>query len=432
MAHLTIKNIGPIKDIDIDLNRINVFLGPQSSGKSTIAKIISFCQWIQKDVVIRQGHEHIDTAYVKRNLMDYHNMSAYFNENSEFYYCGRCVNIKFSKGSVIVDKSGEFIDAKISKNAYIPSERNMIGVPYTLSMDMPNNYLRGFLSDWISVRDKFRKSDPVKIINLGVSYFFDENTSEDKILINDGATTIPLAQASSGLQSTTPLFVYMKYLTDWVYVHEENRSAQRVLMIREGSTRRVLTSRFSQDLIDKQKDQFESLVKSLMTIPVSEVSGNNEIDSILSSIKEIENRLQHPDFSNIVIEEPEQNLFPETQVQLVYSLLEMFNGERDNLTITTHSPFVIYAINNCMMGYLSGKNIALIEKIISFNPSSCINPADVSIWELRDGYLQAPDKPVNETIQDNRGLIRDNYFDRVMKKLMVDFKNLTSLGMSNL
>ncbi|MDE5935466.1 MAG: AAA family ATPase, partial [Muribaculaceae bacterium] len=78
MPHLCIKNIGPIKDLDIKLNKINVFLGPQSSGKSTIARIISFCQWLQKDVAVRQGVDHIDGAFVKANLFDYHNISSYF------------------------------------------------------------------------------------------------------------------------------------------------------------------------------------------------------------------------------------------------------------------------------------------------------------------------------------------------------------------
>lgn len=39
MAHLIIKNIGPINEVEFDLNKINIFMGPQSSGKSTIAKI---------------------------------------------------------------------------------------------------------------------------------------------------------------------------------------------------------------------------------------------------------------------------------------------------------------------------------------------------------------------------------------------------------
>ena len=42
MARLIIRNIGPIKDVDIELNKVNVFIGEQSSGKSTIAKFVSF------------------------------------------------------------------------------------------------------------------------------------------------------------------------------------------------------------------------------------------------------------------------------------------------------------------------------------------------------------------------------------------------------
>ena len=40
---LIIKNIGPIKDIELSISKVNIFMGQQSSGKSTIAKILSFC-----------------------------------------------------------------------------------------------------------------------------------------------------------------------------------------------------------------------------------------------------------------------------------------------------------------------------------------------------------------------------------------------------
>ena len=49
MARLLVKNIGPIKDVDIELKKVNVFMGPQGCGKSTLAKIISFCSWLEKD-----------------------------------------------------------------------------------------------------------------------------------------------------------------------------------------------------------------------------------------------------------------------------------------------------------------------------------------------------------------------------------------------
>lgn len=48
MPKLTIKNIGAIKLVEFEVNRINVFIGPQSSGKSTISKILCYCQWVEK------------------------------------------------------------------------------------------------------------------------------------------------------------------------------------------------------------------------------------------------------------------------------------------------------------------------------------------------------------------------------------------------
>lgn len=113
MAHLSIKNIGPVKDIDIDLNRINVFLGPQSSGKSTIAKVLSFCQWLQKDVAVRQSVDHIDKNFVEKNLIEYHNISSYLSAESEFHYRGRCVDLDFVDGELAVRVSGGYVNATV-------------------------------------------------------------------------------------------------------------------------------------------------------------------------------------------------------------------------------------------------------------------------------------------------------------------------------
>lgn len=50
MSNLVIKSVGPIKDVHIELRRFNVLIGEQSSGKSTIAKVLSTCMWIEKEV----------------------------------------------------------------------------------------------------------------------------------------------------------------------------------------------------------------------------------------------------------------------------------------------------------------------------------------------------------------------------------------------
>lgn len=42
MQTLKIKNFGPIKDVKMEINNIMIFIGPQASGKSTIAKNIFY------------------------------------------------------------------------------------------------------------------------------------------------------------------------------------------------------------------------------------------------------------------------------------------------------------------------------------------------------------------------------------------------------
>jgi hypothetical protein len=119
--------------------------------------------------------------------------------------------------------------------------------------------------------------------------------------------------------------------------------------------------------------------------------------------------------SQFIIEEPEQNLFPETQRDLVYYLLrKCINKNGNRLTLTTHSPYVLYALNNCMMACLVSEKMDKNEQQKLKCYESKISPSDVSIYEIREGC-------VNKTIQGEDGLISDNYFDQQMKELMDDF-----------
>lgn len=85
MARLIIRNVGPICSLDIRLNKVNVFIGPQGSGKSTIAKIISFCSWMEK--VNDATKRAVADGLIKR-LSSFHHMEEYFTEKSVILYVG--------------------------------------------------------------------------------------------------------------------------------------------------------------------------------------------------------------------------------------------------------------------------------------------------------------------------------------------------------
>ena len=48
---LIINDFGPIKYIDLPIKRVNILIGDQGTGKSTVAKLISTFTWIEKALV---------------------------------------------------------------------------------------------------------------------------------------------------------------------------------------------------------------------------------------------------------------------------------------------------------------------------------------------------------------------------------------------
>lgn len=436
MAKLSISNIGPITNIDITLNRLNVLIGPQSSGKSTVAKILSFCHWMEKDCIIRQTIEHIDYKYIEDKLIRYYNISDYFTPDARFHYEGDYLTVDYLGGNVQVKTTENFNSALSSKNAYIPSERNVIGIPGIFSTKMPENYLLEFIDDWQQIRLKYSMIDTLSILNLGGCYFYNSSEGADMIKTADG-NSIHFSQASSGIQSATPLCVCIDYLTQWIYSHTEDSSAELRQLRRNASLEKALL-----DLKESDSDLFNELAnkgyraddvikhiydlaksedKDLkLTLPKSEIWMIKLIAKVLATDK----RLSHSDHSNIVVEEPEQNLFPETQVQLIYYILSKINKDRDNLLITTHSPYILYALNNCMLANFIYRDAdsSELEGITNIPENAFVNPEYVSVWELDKGSIRG-----EKTIQDDNGMIRGNYFDRVMQNVMADFHNLLTL-----
>ena len=417
MTTITIRNIGPIKEVkEIYLNKINVFMGLQSSGKSTIAKIISFCIWVEKDVATSQSLSEYqeNKTYFRERLESFHKIKGYFNSNSYIHYRSEVIDIVWKNDECSISWIDKYA-YKRSKIAYIPSERNMVILPEARKSEFGNTNIRSFLFDWFEARKKYSNENNLSVLNLGVNYYYVEGSEEDHIRgnNNDAEYDILLSNASSGLQSITPLIAMIEYLTKWIYDEdtisfEQDERKQRVNRIL--AVEKVLKPYYDKD--DLPIGDIQELVKSF-----NEKLHEKEEKAVeyFNDYKTISNSLFKTMNSQFIIEEPEQNLFPETQRDLVYYFLQKcLNKEGNRLTLTTHSPYVLYALNNCMMaGLVSDKMEANELSKLKCNQSK-INPVDVSIYEIREGVVRG-------TIQGEDGLISDNYFDQKMKDLMDDF-----------
>lgn len=417
MSTITIKNIGPIKEVvEISLNRINVFMGPQSSGKSTIAKIISFCTWVEKDVATSQSLSEYqeNKIYFRERLESFHKIKGYFNSDSYIHYKSEVLDIVWENEECSISWVDKYA-YKRSKIAYIPSERNMVILPEARKSEFGNTNIRSFLFDWFEARKKYSNENNLSVLNLGVNYYYVEGSEEDHIRGNNNGAEydILLSNASSGLQSITPLIAMIEYLTKWIYDEdtisfEQDERKQRVNRIL--AVEKVLKPYYDKDdlHIEDSLELLKFFFKKLDEKEEKAVKCFDDYKTIFNNLFETAN-------SQFIIEEPEQNLFPETQRDLVYYFLQKcLDKEGNRLTLTTHSPYVLYALNNCMMAGLVSKKMEANELGKLKCNLSKINPLDVSIYEIREGVVRG-------TIQGEDSLISDNYFDQKMKDLMDDF-----------
>ena len=51
MAHLSIKNLGPIRELELDVKQFNILIGEQATGKSIVCKSIYFFRLIKSILV---------------------------------------------------------------------------------------------------------------------------------------------------------------------------------------------------------------------------------------------------------------------------------------------------------------------------------------------------------------------------------------------
>jgi predicted ATP-dependent endonuclease of OLD family len=270
-----------------------------------------------------------------------------------------------------------------SKVIYIPAERNFVSAIYNLQEYLRDrDNIQDFVTNWYEAKRKYSNGNKLNILNLGVEYCT-EDEDVDRLHLREGGD-IALQIASSGLQSVVPLVTMFDYVTQGIYKERRPMSV-------------------------KERDE---LVKKLSEL-IKEGKENNQNTDFSILLDVINSKNYH--YSQIIVEEPEQNLFPLTQRDLVYYMVQMYNDAKRNhrLTITTHSPYILYALNNCMMGYLVAGKIPEQERETLVSRNAWIDPKLVSIWEIENGTIRS--------IQDGDGIVSENYFDLNMTELTDEY-----------
>lgn len=390
MKHLIIRHFGPIKEVDMDLRRVNIIIGPQSSGKSTILKIACFCDWMERQIELTQNPDkYCDSNFFIENLIGFHKLEGYLQQETYIRYENDAVSFDYSeknKKCTFKWNEAKRWKYKRTKIAYIPAERNLVAaIPNWYQVNMNKDNILDFMKEWEFARKAFLKGE--QILDLPVKYEYNAYNQGDRIKLENGKE-LDLTVASSGLQALTPLYVMLRYLTSEYYKEAHTNVEQDMLR---------------QNLHEVVAKECAGLTKG---------EQQNIIDTILT-----------PHHTDLFVEEPEAHIFPSTQKSFVYSLVEMLNGNvQHTCFLATHSPYILTAFNNII---LAGETMAMskekadkVSVIMPKRQTLCYD--EVAAFEMSNGR--------NHSIMDEDfRLISADAIDAASQEISNDFDYLLNI-----
>ena len=406
MHRIEIKNFGPIKHFEADINDLMFFIGAQASGKSTISKIIFFCRSLRDELLYFLREAKVDELEHPR----WEDVFRRRQQKRLFEYFGSdWITSLISESTTPLECSFKF-QIYLGQTEIITVQR----VYHERIIIYYSNDLQKRLIHIFQEARKFKINNELKVIVdyqnfLATEAFFGAIQTELYELFRDtrpvffipaGRSVFPFLTKQwqqldlKQFDYVTQLFLRTVVHLKKMFKHDLNTVIDNLgqldtqnsvmCLLLTDKLREILKGEYRyDDFSDKEKLFYDN--EKYVELSFAS-SGQQEVIWILHLLFKVilDN---NPVFS--VIEEPEAHLFPETQNQLVEFLGLFANAKPDNqLLVTTHSPYILTALNNLIYAYQVGqKNPDEVNALIA--KQFWIDPRRVSAYFVENGTARS-------------------------------------------
>ncbi len=426
---LTIKNFAGIKELEIDIKKVNILIGPQASGKSVCAKLLfyfkSFVWEILSVTENEQTKRNLDLNYTKK-------FEEYFPPDS---WGKQDFSIRYEISNVFIEvtRTQENKKSRLSLNYSDFFKKELADLRNVLKKSREKNseknpkydsfdrlYLtRRFLMDhFIESLSKSvcRESAFSQLfIPAGRSFFANLQSNIFSFLSSNNALDPFLREFGSTYESIKR-----------VRFRSRSRSEEKDTRdIQDEINRLIEKSLCGKHIHEKGKDFLEAVDGRRISVANSS-SGQQETLPLTTMLAALPFLATSTAGQTVYIEEPEAHLFPNAQRSIVELIATVLNYRKEQLQffITTHSPYVLTALNNLLQAGLlyeesSTEIQAQLEKIIS--RYKALDISDLSAYVLMDGKCSS-------IVCLENGLIDAQVIDSVSDDLAVEFDKLLSLS----
>ncbi|GLU53254.1 AAA family ATPase [Dyadobacter frigoris] len=458
MQRIEVKNFGPLKDINLEIKDYMVFIGPQASGKSTLAKLIYFFWKVESDIYRKE----IIPNYILSKISD-----SSFNESNsinkftsqirelffELFPTHRNGQIRFiySNGAKIqidVARWSEKLNEDIIIDNSFFSDLNEFDERVRILKD--NKFLfEGGTED--TQKPSKRQLDYLAQILL--DNMLDNTPGEanpEIIFIPAGRSILSLLSNaftfidSNNLDYFNENFIRFtnkvrKFLTSpdhdnlfgRKFIMSSKREEEDIYSLSNELSFNVLKGDFH--VGDNGDGIMQYHNNSGYVIPLKHTSSGQQEASWLINVIQYILAESYANGYDIIIEEPEAHLFPDAQrdiTKLITLLSSPDLEKKTRLIVTTHSPYILATLNNSIKAFTTAQIENKSEEVAKIlSKEFWINPENLFV-----GFMNKNEGEDNFGIQDifdhESRLIDHEVLDQVSDDIIKQFDDLLDIQYS--
>ncbi len=434
-ATLKVKNFGPIKDVELDLRDVNVFIGPQASGKSVLAKLYTICKSplmyhdiSQVNVSIFNNDtsaslttriEYFQSSIKFNNTIRKYSLESFFNSDTEIEFSCFEYYFSFKNNKILFEDKLGF--SEFSKSNFISEDNQSFDDWFERAHNI-SSFLNRFshFDQSKSGSDRMNRSYTKMSLFEKIEVFdtFKISIYENTCFYIPSERTLAVLLKKAALNLMLQKVPIPEHLLE--FAANYNSASDKV---------KKLDLSYLKSTANYQNIDGEDFIQDDgTTLKLSEsASGLQSVVPLLITLEHLRNDKDENKFHQaFVIEEPETNLFPKAQYALLKYLEKSRpddDGKIDTGSVhiyTTHSPFILSSLNNMLYAYKKGNKAAanVQEEIAKILPQeNWISPERFSAYQIVDGKA--------ESIFDREsGLIQENIIDQISEDIIEDFRSI--------
>ncbi len=420
MEQLKVRNFLVINEATFDVGKVNIIIGPQANGKSVLIKLLYFFREVMSKLLISSIKKNESKKYFSKNVENL--FTIYFPKytwrNKEFNvdYLINDIKINISKTSTqnkVNIKTCDIFNKmfKNLKSKYQDHLKEPKTIIYDMSTFSPTN-------DPIILNKPYISID----IDKEVSQYFNES-----VFIPAGRSFFANLQKNifSFLDQGIDIDPFMKRFGS-EYENAKriyNEQAFQNLLIKQDKTYTKVEKIIAGILNGKYEyvDDQDWIELNGDLINLSNASSGQQESLPMLLMLAVYPFLQNKNNKQrtYFIEEPEAHLFPLAQKKIV-SLIGMIYNKNQHSVITTHSPYILTALNILILAndIKNQHNKNEVNKIV--DQDFCINFDDVRAYTINNGKLK-------DIKNQKERLVGINIIDEVSEIFNDEFDKLLSL-----